>query len=106
MGPNRSLDEFLGGAASDEDPEPDDGAGADGTDGGATGGDAAGGPAAASEDAADEQTTTSDDAPAAEPVTSTYRWDPDGAACAACGSRVQTRWRDDDRWVCPACKAW
>ncbi len=115
MGSNRSLDEFLGGNASDEDPETDEGAGPgehaeDAGEGSAGGEDADGEETAAS--AAPEAATpsksgaTSDDAPDAEPVAGTYRWDPDGAACAACGTAARTRWRDDDRWVCPSCKAW
>jgi hypothetical protein len=43
---------------------------------------------------------------AVDPVEPTYRWDPAGGDCAACGSRVDRRWRDDGHWVCADCKAW
>ncbi|SFP38759.1 MULTISPECIES: DUF7573 domain-containing protein [Halolamina] len=57
-----------------------------------------------------------DDAPATP--TYTYTSTPDGAACAACGESVETRWRageggaadetdlDPDALVCPDCKEW
>jgi hypothetical protein len=41
-----------------------------------------------------------------EPATATYRWQPDGATCADCGSRTDRGWRDDDAFVCPDCKSW
>lgn len=45
------------------------------------------------------------DPTAAGPET-TYAWVPDGAACAACGERVERRYRDDGQLVCPSCKEW
>ena len=39
-------------------------------------------------------------------VASTYAWDPDGGACAACGDAVAERWRDDAGLVCGSCKDW
>jgi len=61
----------------------------------------------------DEPTTddesTADDEPTAteaDPATVTYRWQPDGAACARCGTTTERQWRDDDGFVCADCKAW
>ena len=36
----------------------------------------------------------------------TYRFAPAGAVCEACDTAVERRWRDDGRYVCPACKSW
>ena len=61
----------------------------------------------------DEPTTddesTADDEPTAteaDPATVTYRWQPDGAACARCGTTTERQWRDDNGFVCADCKAW
>ena len=61
----------------------------------------------------DEPTTddesTADDEPTAteaDPATVTYRWQPDDAACARCGTTTERQWRDDDGFVCADCKAW
>ncbi|MFC7044445.1 hypothetical protein ACFQH6_02610 [Halobacteriaceae archaeon GCM10025711] len=40
------------------------------------------------------------------PAVSTYRWQPDGVACADCGATVQRLWRDGDDLVCDGCKDW
>ena len=53
--------------------------------------------------------STADDEPTAteaDPATVTYRWQPDGAACARCGTTTERQWRDDDGFVCADCKAW
>jgi len=42
----------------------------------------------------------------AEPAAATYRWDPEGGACADCGATVERRWRDDGAFVCADCKEW
>jgi len=42
----------------------------------------------------------------AEPATATYRWQPDGAACADCGTTTERQWLDDGAFVCPDCKQW
>jgi len=42
----------------------------------------------------------------AEPATPTYRWQPDGAVCEACGAATERGWRDDGGFVCPDCKSW
>jgi len=42
----------------------------------------------------------------AEPAAATYRWDPEGRACADCGATVERRWRDDGAFVCADCKEW
>jgi len=41
-----------------------------------------------------------------EPATATYRWQPDGAACGACGATTERQWLDDGEFVCPDCKSW
>lgn len=41
-----------------------------------------------------------------DPGHSTFDWSPEGAACAACGSVVERRWRDDSGMVCADCKEW
>ncbi|TQQ80967.1 hypothetical protein EGH24_07370 [Halonotius terrestris] len=59
-------------------------------------------------EAVDEEPTTVDEevTAATDPATATYRWQPDGAACARCGATTERQWRDDDEFVCPDCKAW
>ena len=62
----------------------------------------------------DDEPTTDDESMAdgeptateADPATVTYRWQPDGAACARCGTTTERQWRDDDGFVCADCKAW
>lgn len=44
--------------------------------------------------------------PAVEPAVSTADWTPGGAACGACGTVVEWRWRDVGRLVCEECKEW
>jgi len=41
-----------------------------------------------------------------EPAVSTFAWSPDGAACDACGERVEERWEGDSGLVCVGCKGW
>jgi NADH pyrophosphatase NudC (nudix superfamily) len=61
-------------------------------------------------EAEDADDVTADDSAAeveaVEPATSTYAWWGDGAACEACGARVDRRWQQDGRLVCPDCKEW
>lgn len=59
-------------------------------------------PTAGDESTADDEPT----ATGADPATVTYRWQPDGAACARCGTTTERQWRDDDGFVCADCKAW
>jgi len=54
-------------------------------------------------DDSEAQATAVDDA---EPATPTYRWQPDGAVCEACGGTTERGWRDDEGFVCPDCKSW
>ena len=57
----------------------------------------------------DDEPTTDNDEPTtteADPATATYRWQPEGAACARCGTKTERQWRDDDEFVCPDCKVW
>lgn len=61
------------------------------------------------DDAPDEPESTDDPEARDRPTDaglSTFDWSPDGAPCAACGDRVERRWRDDGRLVCEGCKAW
>lgn len=62
------------------------------------------------DDAPDEPESTDDPDEArdrtADAGLSTFDWSPGGAPCAACGDRVERRWRDDGRLVCEECKAW
>lgn len=51
-------------------------------------------------DAADSDT----DAPS--PAVATYRWDPEGVDCAACGESVERLWNADEGFVCESCKEW
>lgn len=59
-------------------------------------------PTAGDESTADGEPTATE----ADPATVTYRWQPDGAACARCGTTTERQWRDDDGFVCADCKAW
>ena len=59
-------------------------------------------PTASDESTADGEPTATE----ADPATVTYRWQPDGAACARCGTTTERQWRDDDGFVCADCKAW
>lgn len=56
--------------------------------------------------AADEAETTEEDSETADPAVATYRWDPDGVECAACGESVERLWNADEGFVCEACKEW
>jgi hypothetical protein len=65
-------------------------------------------------DAADEslERDDGDDAPAprsnetgpADVARSTYAWGE--YACADCGTATERVWREDESFVCPACKSW
>ena len=58
--------------------------------------------------AADNEQATAVDSAVddADPAIATYRWQPDGAVCEACGEPTERQWRDDDGFVCPDCKSW
>lgn len=43
---------------------------------------------------------------AVDPATATYAWTPGGEPCAACGERVERRWRSAAGLVCPDCVEW
>lgn len=94
---NRSLDEF--GVPEDAEeaapPAGDDVEAAGSTD-----------PGPSDEPGSDPATAlgTADATP--DPPDSTYVWRPEGGACAACGERVEERWRDADGLVCADCKEW
>ncbi|MGM0592706.1 MAG: DUF7573 domain-containing protein [Halobacteriota archaeon] len=101
MEDNRSLDEFLGGGNAGA--EADD----DATDRDAR--NAVDGNAAKAQDCSESSNVAVDeptDTDAVDPAVSTYRWSPDGVACAECGEQVTKRWHDDGRYVCANCKEW
>lgn len=77
MTEDRSIDDFLGGESD----------GDEGSDG---------------ENESDGAKT----AETVDPAVGTYRWDPEGVACAACGETVNRLWLDDGEQVCEACKEW
>lgn len=80
MTEDRSLEDFVPGRDGDDADDADD---ADG-----------------SSDAAAADT----DAP--NPAVATYRWDPEGVECAACGESVERLWNADEGFVCESCKEW
>lgn len=41
-----------------------------------------------------------------EPATATYRWEPDGIECSACGTTVNRLWTGESGLVCAECKEW
>ena len=61
-----------------------------------------------SDSSGDDATTGDNGKPTtkADPATATYRWQPDGAACARCGATTERQWLDDGEFVCPDCKEW
>jgi len=96
MPEDTSLSDFFGGGGTGDESDPDDGDSSPpaGTDPG---------------EAGDPQSPADDDrvSPGAvEPATTTAVWSPDGAACSACGTAVEHRWRDEDGLVCADCKEW
>lgn len=84
---NRSLDDFVAEEPTEDDIEP-------------------------RESAADGRATTAGTAdaepaePTVEPLVETFAWSAEGGPCAACGDRVERRWRDGEALVCADCKAW
>ncbi|ELZ34081.1 hypothetical protein C474_03950 [Halogeometricum pallidum JCM 14848] len=118
MTEDRSLDDFLGGE-SDGDDESDGGAGSDGAETAETvdaTGDSSSDSDSDSHDRADGTDAAGESAPpttdsaapsdSVDPAVGTYRWDPEGVACAACGETVNRLWLDDGEQVCEACKEW
>ncbi|MDS0294020.1 DUF7573 domain-containing protein [Halogeometricum luteum] len=106
---DRSLDDFVGGGEGEESDGSDPTEGDDSKADSADRADGAGG------DAGDDSGTTPDSAAtesaapttdAVDPAVGTYRWDPDGVACAACGETVHRLWLDDGGQVCEECKEW
>jgi hypothetical protein len=89
MDEHRTLDEFLGGRSRDAESRNDD---------------------VESDEEQPEQSDAAVDSrtgpDGVEPTIGTYRWTPDGAACASCGTSVERRWRDGDAFVCADCKEW
>ena len=57
-----------------------------------------------SEEEGDEERPPS--ATEVESARSTYAWSSDGAACAACGERVEERWESEAGLVWVSCKEW
>lgn len=110
---NATLDEFAGGsgAADDEEGEStaDDRAEPDGenveADGESVDSDGESEQERASPDG-DDGATAGRGGESVAPAVSTYRWQPDGVACADCGETVRRLWRDGDDLVCDGCKDW
>ena len=94
MSKDRPLTEFTDGERDSGDSESDSGDSVI-----PTGDDE---PTAGDESTADGEPTATE----ADPATVTYRWQPDGAACARCGTTTERQWRDDGGFVCADCKAW
>ena len=80
MSEDRPLTEFAGDESAGNETEADD------------------------EPATDHADTATDQD--AEPATLTYRCQPAGATCEACGATTERQWRDDGQFVCPDCKSW
>ena len=100
MSEDRPLTEFTDAERDSGDSESDSGDSVI-----PTGGDK---PTAGDESTTDDESMADDEPTAteADPATVTYRWQPDGAACARCGTTTERQWRDDDGFVCADCKAW
>lgn len=113
---NRSLDEFAGPPADDEEagddeptslatePEADEAEPmADTTEPAVEGAEPPVEPAADEGEPAGPEA----DVPAVtEPMPETYAWSAAGGSCASCGRTVETRWRDASALVCVDCKSW
>ena len=103
--PNRSLDDFAGGAEEETEA---DASGTETAEADAavdeTEAESASEPAATDDesgDSADEPTLT------VEAATPTYDFSPDGSTCEACGATVETRWHATEvGMVCADCKGW
>lgn len=96
MTDHRSLDEFAAEMDDGGDDRVDEEVAGD-RDAGGGGSDAVGD---ADEMSAGERVA------AAEPATSTSRYEPLGAACASCDAEVVRLWVADDGAVCVDCKPW
>jgi len=100
---DRSLEEFVGDAAEEsgaDEPETESENGGAETE---SGDDETEAHTETHSDDADDTETHSDDV---EPATATYRWDPDGVECPACGNVADRLWSQDGRHVCVDCKDW
>lgn len=93
MTEDASIDEFVGSDGADATDDDERGEVTEGPD------DRSGD---ATESTVDERIAS------ASPAVSTSRYEPDGAACAACGDVVERLWVADDDGgdVCAACKPW
>jgi hypothetical protein len=112
--PNRSLDDFVGGTETDEDPTSDadevvePGAEPSATET-AVAEDDADAAAEADTDAEADTADSPDDEPTltVEEATPTYDFSPDGSVCESCGETVETRWHSEgEGMVCAECKGW
>jgi hypothetical protein len=113
---HRSLDEFAeqthdedgvrgGDAGDDEEAVGDEGGVAD--EGGADDEDEADDEAGVGDGGGvDDETSVEERVSVVEPGTSTSRYEPAGATCAACDAEVGRLWVDDDELVCADCKPW
>ncbi|WP_256288830.1 DUF7573 domain-containing protein [Halobellus inordinatus] len=100
---DRSLEEFVGDAAEESgagEPETESENGGAETESGDGEGEVDTG--TRSGDADDGKAPIDD----VEAATATYRWDPDGVECPACGNVADRLWSQDGRHVCVDCKDW
>ncbi|MFB6235367.1 MAG: hypothetical protein ABEH81_15150 [Halopenitus sp.] len=106
MPEDRSLDDFVGASASDDDDVADEASDevADTSDES---------PDESAEEVAEEATDEVADEPtdepsdvAVEPPSITATWDTDGIACERCDTEVERRWKCDGDYVCADCKDW
>lgn len=105
--PNRSLDEFVGGADGDaSDAAEVDLDTADAAEGDADATDADDVELDAADAAEEEQAAARVDPAAVKPADVTYSWESEGGTCAACGEAVERRWTGDAGLVCADCKEW
>ncbi|MFC6874590.1 DUF7573 domain-containing protein [Halobellus marinus] len=131
MARDRSLDEFVGGERKTDDSTDGEGATAASDSGDGATDDAVpeDGGESVDADAVPEDSMESADADAVpedseesvdeaeneltdpapddvEPATATYRWEPDGIECSACGTTVNRLWTGESGQVCAECKEW
>ncbi len=107
-----SLDEFLGTDGTDEGPDGEAESAGDEGEGVGAESESEAEPSSGLEERAggedDPEAEAEGPPPVAEvePARPTFAWSADGAACAACGERVEERWESETGLVCIECKEW
>ncbi|MFC6824039.1 DUF7573 domain-containing protein [Halopelagius fulvigenes] len=95
MTEDRSLEDFVGGSDDEGDDAAESADASESVD------------ESEPADAPDDEDDAGD---APGPAVATYRWDPDGVECAACGESVERVWTADadgsETFVCESCKEW